>query len=86
MSKTLIYNIGTLQTPVGSYSHGGSSQGENEKLHDAAIVIEDGIISEIMEDGKWQGVASPEDFHVVLDALMDILIWSLEDTGSTNWP
>lgn len=47
MSKTLIKNIGTLQTPVGSYSHGGSSQGENAKYHNASIVIEDGVITAI---------------------------------------
>ena len=47
----LIKNIGTLQTPVGSFKHGGEAQGENLKLHDAAILIEDGIIRAITEGG-----------------------------------
>ena len=47
----LIKNIGTLQTPVGSFKHGGTLQGENVKLHDAAILIEDGIIKAITEGG-----------------------------------
>ena len=47
----LIKNIGTLQTPVGSCKHGGEKQGENLKLHDAAILIEDGIIKAITEGG-----------------------------------
>ena len=55
----LIKNIGTLQTPVGSCKHGGIKQGENMKLHDAAILIEDGIIKAITADGVlpegWEG-------------------------------
>ena len=47
----LIKNIGTLQTPVGSFKHGGSLQGENRKLHNAAILVEDGIIRAITCDG-----------------------------------
>lgn len=47
----LIKNIGTLQTPVGSFKHGGDKQGENMKLHDAAILIEDGVIKAITEGG-----------------------------------
>ena len=47
----LIKNIGTLQTPVGSCKHGGEKQGENLKLHDAAILIENGIIRAITEGG-----------------------------------
>ena len=46
MAKLLVKNIGTLQTPVGSFSHKGAQQGENIKLHDAAVLIEDGIITE----------------------------------------
>jgi len=53
MKKTLlIKNIGILQTPVGSESHRGEKQGENIKLKDAAILIEDGIIKEITENGQ----------------------------------
>ena len=47
----LIKNIGTLQTPVGSFKHGGEKQGENVKLHDAAILIENGVIKAITEGG-----------------------------------
>ena len=47
----LIKNIGTLQTPVGSCKHGGEKQGENVRLHDAAILIEDGIIKAITQGG-----------------------------------
>ncbi len=47
----LIKNIGTLQTPVGSYKHGGELQGQNQKLHNAAILVEDGIIRAITADG-----------------------------------
>ena len=47
----LIKNIGTLQTPVGSCKHGGEKQGENLKLHDAAILVENGLIKAITADG-----------------------------------
>ena len=47
----LIKNIGTLQTPVGSFKHGGEKQGENLKLHDAAILVENGLIKAITEGG-----------------------------------
>ena len=62
--KTLVKNIGCLQTPVGSYSHKGSKQGQNTKYMDAAVVIEDGIIKEILEGGKLPG----GDFDTVIDA------------------
>lgn len=48
----LIKNIGTLQTPVGSCKHGGEKQGENLKLHNAAILVEDGLIKAITSDGS----------------------------------
>ena len=55
----LIKNIGTLQTPVGSCKHGGAMQGENLKLHNAAILVEDGLIRAITSDGVlpegWEG-------------------------------
>ena len=64
MRRTLIKNIGLLQTPTGSYSHKGSKQGANEKYNDAAIAIEDSKIAEITEDGK-----EPEGpFDEVIDA------------------
>jgi imidazolonepropionase len=52
MATLLVKNIGILQTPVGSHSHKGAEQGENFKLRNAAILIEDGLISEITSDGK----------------------------------
>ena len=50
--RTLLKNIGCLQTPVGSSSHTGAAQGENVKYMNAAVVMEDGIITEILEEGK----------------------------------
>ncbi len=52
MAKLLVKNIGTLQTPVGSYSHKGKEQGENLKLHHGAILVEDGVIKAITSEGK----------------------------------
>ena len=64
MRRTLIKNIGLLQTPTGSYSHKGSKQGANEKYTDAAIVIEDSKIAEIIDGGR-----EPEgDFDETIDA------------------
>ena len=64
MKRTLVTNIGCLQTPVGSYSHKGSKQGINEKYADVEVVIEDGLIKEICASGK----SSPADFDQVIDA------------------
>ena len=50
--RLLVKNIGCLQTPTGSYSHKGEQQGENIKLQNAAIAVEDGIIKEITQDGQ----------------------------------
>ena len=55
MTTLLIKNIGLLQTPTGSYSHRGKEQGKNLKLRDAAILIGDGMISEITCDGRLPG-------------------------------
>lgn len=52
MKKTLIKNIGLLQTPIGSFSHKGKEQGENLKLKNSAILIEEDVITEIFADGK----------------------------------
>ncbi len=62
--RLLIKNIGCLQTPTGSYSHKGSKQGQNIKLIDAAIAVEDGIIKEITQGGKLPA----GDFDQVIDA------------------
>lgn len=67
MSTLLIKNIGILQTPVGSYSHKGSQQGENLKLENAAIFSKDGIIKEITSDGNIP--VGAEDADMVIDAL-----------------
>ncbi|MCQ4636665.1 imidazolonepropionase [Anaerovorax odorimutans] len=58
MSKLLIKNIGCLQTPVGSISHWGPRQGENRKLFQAAVLIEDGRIEAITSDGVLPGEAA----------------------------
>lgn len=52
MSNLLIKNIGCLQTPVGSFSHAGVQQGENLKLYDASVLIEDGILRKICSAGE----------------------------------
>lgn len=44
---SIIYNIGTLATPVGSKAHSGPLQGEIRFLHDAHIVVEDGLITRV---------------------------------------
>ncbi|MBQ2691756.1 MAG: imidazolonepropionase [Clostridia bacterium] len=62
----LIRNIGTLQTPVGSFKHGGEKQGENIKLHNAAILVEDGIIKAITSDGALPEGADKAE--IVVDA------------------
>lgn len=48
---TLIYNIGTLQTPLGSFPHAGAAQGENRKYHNAAVLCEGGVIKAVYENG-----------------------------------
>ena len=50
--RTLLKNIGCIQTPVGSHPHRGKEQGENVKYFNAAIAMEDGVITEITSDGK----------------------------------
>lgn len=60
----LIKNIGVMQTPVGSFSHKGEKQGENIKIKDAAILIEDGIIKEICADGAVPE-SIPEDAEII---------------------
>ena len=64
MSKLLIKNIGRLQTPTGSYSHCGGEQGENIKLDQAAVLIEDDMIKEITSDGSLPN----EKADMVIDA------------------
>lgn len=66
MTTLLVKNIGLLQTPVGSFSHGGAAQGENLKLQDAAILIEDGVIKEITSGGEIP--AGGENADTIIDA------------------
>ncbi|MGN0658021.1 MAG: imidazolonepropionase [Emergencia sp.] len=66
MATLLVKNIGTLQTPTGSFSHKGPQQGENLKLRNAAILIEDGIIRAVTADGKLPDGA--EEADTVIDA------------------
>ena len=66
MAKLLIKNIGVLQTPVGSYAHKGSQQGENLKLQNAAVLAEDGIIKAITADGQLP--CSEDEVDTVIDA------------------
>jgi imidazolonepropionase len=56
MSTLYIKNIGMLQTPIGSHKHSGKAQGENLKLHGAAILIEDGMIREIFSGSETQQI------------------------------
>ncbi|MDD4376799.1 MAG: imidazolonepropionase [Eubacteriales bacterium] len=66
MSILLIKNIGTLQTPIGSFSHKGKKQGENLKLKNAAVLIENGIITEITSDDSLPEKSTEAD--MIIDA------------------
>lgn len=55
---TLIYNIGTLQTPLGSFPHAGAAQGENRKYHNAAVLCEGSIIRAVYENGALPEVGA----------------------------
>ncbi len=79
MKKTLVKNIGCLQTPVGSYSHKGSKQGINEKYNDVEVLIEDGIIKEI----KANGSSDESQFDQVIDAESKLVTPGLVD-GHTH--
>ena len=73
----LIKNIGILQTAAGNGKHCGREQGENIKLKNAAILIKDGIISEITADGKLpDGTGSEE---LIIDAEGNIATPGLVD-------
>lgn len=61
--KTLIKNIGLLQTPTGSFSHKGKAQGENAKLKNAAVLIDGERIEEVYENGKL-----PKGDFAIIDA------------------
>lgn len=48
----LIKNIGLLQTPLGKTSRCGAAQGVNLKLRNAAVLIEDGVITAVCGNGE----------------------------------
>jgi len=73
----LIENIGTLQTALGSTKHSGLAQGENIKLKNAAILIEDGLIKEITSDGKSPDEA--DSAGLIIDAEMNLVTPGLVD-------
>ena len=81
MATLLIKNIGTLQTPVGSFAHKGSQQGENRKLHQAAILAEDGIIKTITADGQLP--CREDEADTVIDAEDNLVTPGLVD-GHTH--
>ncbi len=62
MKTLLIKNIGRLQTPQGSEPLRGDAQGVNLKLDNAAVLVEDGVIS-----GVFSGSDAPS-AERVLDA------------------
>ncbi|MGP1569890.1 MAG: imidazolonepropionase [Eubacteriales bacterium] len=64
MKRTLIKNIGLLQTPIGNFSHKGKAQGENLKLHNAAILILGDTIESVFKDGDLP----TGDFDEIIDA------------------
>ena len=55
---TLIHNIGTLQTPLGSFPHAGAAQGENRKYHNAAVLCDGGVIKAVYEIGALPEVGA----------------------------
>lgn len=55
---TLIHNIGTLQTPLGSFPHAGAAQGENRKYHNAAVLCEGGVIKAVYGNGTLPEVGA----------------------------
>ena len=61
----LIKNIGVLQTPIGKNSRQGREQGQNLKLKNAAITVENGKISAIYHDGKLPDVSRNTDCEVI---------------------
>ncbi|MEF9921467.1 MAG: imidazolonepropionase [Anaerovoracaceae bacterium] len=81
MATLLIKNIGILQTPTGSFSHKGPKQGENLKLENAAIIMEDGIIKEITSDGNLPDGA--KDADTIIDAEGNLVTPGLVD-GHTH--
>ena len=84
MSKVLVKNIGRLQTPVGSYAHKGKEQAENLVLENASIIIDNGIISEIIsgsgEHSKARVVEAEKEADKVIDACGHLVTPGLIDS------
>lgn len=84
MSKVLVKNIGRLQTPVGSYAHKGKEQAENLVLENASIIIDNGIISEIIsgsgEHSKARVVEVEKEADSVVDACGHLVTPGLIDS------
>ena len=84
MSKVLVKNIGKLQTPVGNYAHKGSEQAENLVLENASIIIDNGIISEIIsgsgEHSKARVVEAEKEAERVVDACGHLVTPGLIDS------
>lgn len=84
MSKVLVKNIGRLQTPVGSYAHKGKEQAENLVLENANIIIDNGIISEIIsgsgEHSKARVVEAEKEADSVVDACGHLVTPGLIDS------
>lgn len=62
---TLVYNIGILQTALGSAPLRGEAQGVNKKYKNAAVLIEDGVIRAVYENGETPALG---DDAVLIDA------------------
>ena len=62
---TLVYNIGILQTALGSSPLRGEAQGVNKKYKNAAVLIEDGVIQAVYENGETPALG---DDAVLIDA------------------
>ena len=62
----LIKNIGILQTPIGKNSLRGKAQAQNLKLHNAAILIDEGKIKAVCEGGALPDLSNVD--CTVIDA------------------
>lgn len=84
MSKVLVKNIGRLQTPVGSYAHKGKEQAENLVLENASIIIDNGMISEIIsgsgEHSKARVAEAEKEADSVIDACGHLVTPGLIDS------
>jgi len=72
----LIKNIGLLQTPEGKEPLRGTAQGENRKCRNAAVLVENGVISAVTENGALPDC--PADAEVI-DAIGKLVTPGLVD-------